>query len=627
MLNTKPGDLDRTQLVPQHTGRNVFPNSPLFGKLVQYAHQQPPRVVIRDVVAGIQKTHLELLTDVLALSQTIRATLGPAAPGRENEGTTICTVGLLAPGGYEYVVAFLAIVAVGACVVPLSGFLLFRRRGGTIGSRFVYKFSDHSAIGIHISAEEASYFVRKAQCRSILVASSATKLGDSLEQFFQRDGKGSTDLRFISVKVLPDTQIPRPCDLIVSSDAYLDENGPGLIIFTSGTTGPPKGAAMRRGFLYNTAVAVADFYHLTQDDVILHILPVHHATGVAVSLLPFLVVGGCVEFNSRSFDPAWLWNRWKEGSRSDDRRLTWFSGVPTIYMRMMRHYQLQIAARLPPSEVEAYVSGVRQLKGMLCGTSALPRAMQQFWTDMRSGRPILTRYGGTEIGAVLLVSPEDVSATAATVPEGSVGKIFPGLDVKLSDTVVGEILVKSPHMFSKYIFDDVATREAHDAEGYFKTGDIARRVGSYFFILGRASLDIIKSGGYKISALDVEREILGLPYIAETMVVGVPDEEFGQRVAAVVSLREEDQSQILADGQVAGGGKALTLERLRKDLRDKLSGYKLPTVLRLVEGELPKLANGKVSKKQLGPKYFPPDNYRSLPEVEVWVSKKTQARL
>ncbi|KAK5462724.1 hypothetical protein LTS15_002436 [Exophiala xenobiotica] len=579
MLNTKSGDLDRTQLVVRHTGRNVFPNTPLFGKLVHFAHQQPPWIAIRDVVAGGEKTHLELMTDVLTLSCTIRATLGPALT--ENEGAPVC-IGLLAPGGYEYIVALLAIVAVGACAVPLS---------------------------IHVSADEASYFVRKARCLSILVGSSATKLGDSLKLFLQRTG--NADVRFISAKVLPDSMGLRPSDLIISSDAYLDDNDPGLIIFTSGTTGPPKGAAMRRGFLYNTAVSVADYYHLTQDDVMLHILPVHHATGIAITLLPFLVTGACVEFNSRSFDAAWLWNRWKEGG------LTWFSGVPTIYMRMMRHYQ-QHLAKLPPKEVEMYVSGVRQLTGMLCGTSALPRAMQQFWTDMRAGRPIWTRYGGTEFGAVLLVPPE-----VSGIPDGSVGEVFPGLDVKLSNGDEGEILVKSPHMFSKYIFDDLATKEAHDLEGYFKTGDIARRVGSYFFILGRASLDIIKSGGYKISALDIEREILELPYVAEVMVVGVPDEEFGQRVAALVSLRR-DQGQFV-HVEMAGGS-TLTLDRLRKDLRDKLSSYKLPTILRMVEGELPKSATGKVSKKQLGPRYFPPD-YRSLPEVEVWINKKPQAKL
>lgn len=156
--------------------------------------------------------------------------------------------------------------------------------------------------------------------------------------------------------------------------------------------------------------------------------------------------------------------------------------------------------------------------------------------------------------------------------------------------------------------DEKATREAHDADGFFITGDIARKEGDYYFILGRASLDIIKSGGYKISALDIEREMLGLEYVSEVLVVGVEDEEFGQRVGAAVSLKDTKS-------------KVLPLSTLRQDLRSKLAGYKMPTLLRVVEGEFPKSATGKVQKKILGPKYFP-RNYVEDPEVQVWDSSK-----
>ncbi|PNS20451.1 hypothetical protein CAC42_5901 [Sphaceloma murrayae] len=150
------------------------------------------------------------------------------------------------------------------------------------------------------------------------------------------------------------------------------------------------------------------------------------------------------------------------------------------------------------------------------------------------------------------------------------------------------------------------TKSAHDDQGYYQTGDIGRREGKYFWIMGRASVDIIKSGGYKISALDVEREILSLPYIQEVMVVGVEDEEFGQRVAAAVVPR---------------GVKQISLEDLRRDLKAQLAGYKMPTILRLLDGELPKSGTGKVVKKTLGPKLFPKD-YRGLDMVQVWEARK-----
>lgn len=170
-------------------------------------------------------------------------------------------------------------------------------------------------------------------------------------------------------------------------------------------------------------------------------------------------------------------------------------------------------------------------------------------------------------------------------------------------------------MLGRYLHDEKATAEAHDKDGYFRSGDIARKEGPYYFILGRASIDIIKSGGYKISALDIEREILGLDYVSEVMVVGVEDDEFGQRVAATISLKADQNTT----------RKSLTLASLRDDLRSKLTGYKIPTILRVIEGELPKSGTGKVQKKILGPKFFPP-NYRELPDVQVW-SKVNRAKL
>lgn len=160
----------------------------------------------------------------------------------------------------------------------------------------------------------------------------------------------------------------------------------------------------------------------------------------------------------------------------------------------------------------------------------------------------------------------------------------------------------------------MATAAAHDEHGYFKTGDIARREGKYYYILGRSSIDIIKSGGYKISALDIERECLSLPYISEAMVVGIADEEFGQRVGAVVTLRD--------DQTIYGQGKCLTIDDLRRDSRENIVGYKLPTVLRVYKGDLPKGQSGKVLKRLLGPELFPNTSWDDIPEMYVWDSKK-----
>lgn len=118
-------------------------------------------------------------------------------------------------------------------------------------------------------------------------------------------------------------------------------------------------------------------------------------------------------------------------------------------------------------------------------------------------------------------------------------------------------------------------------------------MGIRVVIVSRARVDIIKSGGYKLSTPEIELEILRLPYIAKAMVVGVEDEEFGQRVGAVVALDRQRREN------------SITIDRLRKDLRSKLPGYKLPTVLRIVNGELSKGPTGNVQKKVRESEYFP----------------------
>lgn len=284
---------------------------------------------------------------------------------------------------------------------------------------------------------EAEYFVEKSKQVAILSASASKTLGDSIAKSLNDRCAGN----IICIDVLsnlPLTHIPYT-DMRISSDTYLDDNAAGIVIFTSGTTGLPKGVVLRRAYVHDAAVSVADFYDVSHKDVILHILPVHHATGIVISFLPFLISGACIEFCSGNFVPALIWERWKKGG------LTFFSGVPTIYMRMMRHFEHHIAS-LPKGEQSLYIEGANRFRTMLCGSSALPRPMQDFWTNIRNGNAILTRYGATEFGAVIKAEPDN-----RRTPNGSVGKIFTGCDIRLSGGDEGEILVKSPHMFSKYV--------------------------------------------------------------------------------------------------------------------------------------------------------------------------------
>ncbi|KAK4497574.1 hypothetical protein PRZ48_012025 [Zasmidium cellare] len=336
--------------------------------------------------------------------------------------------------------------------------------------------------------------------------------------------------------------------MVISADRPQSQDAAGLVIFTSGTTGPPKGVVLRRSFVHDTAVAMIDLYDITHRDVVLHILPVHHVTGIGVTFFPFLYAAARIDFRSGSFEPAWIWERWRRGG------LTFFSGVPTMYTRLMRFHDQRISA-LPQNQRSQYLQGLNNVRVMVCGSSALPQPVQDFWTSLRGGRMILTRYGATEFGLVFRVAALD----SEEVPDGSVGVAAPGVDVKLSNKNDGEIL---------------------------------------------------------ISALDIEREIMGLPYVSEVMVVGVEDYEYGQRVGAILALHD-DQETYAADGQ-----RMLTLDELRRDLRPRLAGYKLPTLLRLWKGDLPKGSSGKVMKKELGSQLFPCHRWEKRSEVQIWKGTK-----
>lgn len=357
-------------------------------------------------------------------------------------------INLLSNPGYEFAIGFLGLIAVGAAVSPLSP---------------------------DWPVKEAATLVKRGGAVSVLATERCAQKGAELARLVSSDFEPNYQCIDIKSHAMQPCLDPR--DIHISSDLYLDINGSGLIIFTSGTTGPPKGAVRRRGFFSDGCLMAADQYGMQEGDTVLHQLPVHHITGIGFTLIPFLMMGGCIEFKTGGFDPAFTWERIKKGG------LTYFSGVPTIYQRLMQYYEQHIVG-LPAEQKRPYINGILGFKSLLCGTSALPAPLQEKWSNLRGGKKILTRYGGTEFGSGFVV-PRD----ANDVPPTSVGAVTPGVDLKLSNGDEGEILMKSPYMFSRYASDPEATKAAHDENGYFKTGDIARRVGKYYFIMGRASID------------------------------------------------------------------------------------------------------------------------------------------
>jgi malonyl-CoA/methylmalonyl-CoA synthetase len=232
----------------------------------------------------------------------------------------------------------------------------------------------------------------------LLTSHQCSKLGNELSKAIS--STSNPHFKSIALKPLIWKTPLSPGEIILSQDHLIDYHGSGLVIFTSGTTGPPKGAVKPRTYLDASAQRTADLNGIGRDDVVMHGLPVHHATGIGTTLMPFLLAGACVEFHSGGFDPAKVWERWRRGG------ITFYSGVPTIYMRLMRYYETDIS-KLPVDLQSKYVEGARKIKVLMCGTSALPGSLQQKWAVV-AGKRILERYGATEFSSCFSIHPRDV---------------------------------------------------------------------------------------------------------------------------------------------------------------------------------------------------------------------------
>ncbi|KAK1747836.1 malonate-CoA ligase [Skeletonema marinoi] len=337
----------------------------------------------------------------------------------------------------------------------------------------------------------------------------------------------------------------------------------------------------------------------SKDDAILHFLPLHHVHGIINKLACCIWAGGSVEFVK--FDPVKIWERLAETSRRietksfvksnenseeyEQREPTVFMAVPTVYAKM-----LEVAEARLPENID-FNKCCSHLRLMVSGSAALPAGIHRRWKEL-TGHTILERYGMTEF-AMALSNPLD--PVEKRLP-GYVGLPLPSVEVKIisetGDTIPkqtaesGELYVRGPTVFQEYWQKEDATRKSFDAEGFFKTGDVVAydaAVDSYR-VLGRLSADIIKCSGYKISALEIERELLEHPDLAEVVVLGIPDDIKGESVALIC--------------RPSSSNRHIELKEVQAWCRKRIASYKIPSVMLVME-DIPKNAMGKVSKKQL----------------------------
>lgn len=344
-----------------------------------------------------------------------------------------------------------------------------------------------------------------------------------------------------------------------------------MILYTSGTTNLPKGVVTTHSNIQFQIETLVNAWEWERDDHILNILPLHHVHGIINVLSCALWSGACCEFLPK-FDAAKVWQKLSGG------QLTLFMAVPTIYFKLIAFWDNATAR-----EKERLSAGVKALRLMVSGSAALPVPVLEKWR-MISTHTLLERYGMTEIGMALS------NAYRTERRPGHVGLPLPGVQIRLVDAngkdvkatgEPGEIQIKGPNVFKEYWRKPKATTDAY-MDGWFRSGDVAIFNEGMFKILGRDSVDIIKSGGYKISALEIEDVLRRHPKIKECAVVGIPDKEWGEIVGASLITTNE----------------VVDFDQIKKWLKELLPAYKIPRKF-IIQDELPRNTLGKVTKKVL----------------------------
>ena len=339
-----------------------------------------------------------------------------------------------------------------------------------------------------------------------------------------------------------------------------DERG-AMILYTSGTTNLPKGVVSTHGNLNAQISSLIEAWKWTSEDSTVCVLPLHHVHGVVNVVSCSLWVGASCEFMPNFSEKAIL-------GLIESQKINVFMAVPTIYFKLITYWEA-----LGNDQQVALTNALAKLRLMISGSAALPVSVMERWKQI-STHLLLERYGMTEIG-MALSNPYDGPRVA-----GHVGYPLPGVSVRLSEE--GEIQVKGPTVFKEYWNKPESTAESFTADGWFKTGDIAviDEIGGYR-ILGRNSVDIIKSGGYKISALEIEEVLRQYPGIADCSVVGLPNDEWGELVAAAIVSKGNVDERALSSW-----------------MREQMPAYKTPRKYVVIQ-ELPRNAMGKVTKKDV----------------------------
>ncbi|XP_042387017.1 probable CoA ligase CCL8 [Zingiber officinale] len=522
------------------------------------------------IASALNISNLLLDADAINVKEERGKTIGPVNGPKCLHGAR---VGIVAKPSAEFVAAIFGTWISGGVAVPLA--LSYPE------SEILHVMND-SDISMILSTQDHQKIMENVAAKcfanlSLLPTLTGMPLRDSLNE---HSGERAADLVAKVIRKIEDSN-------------KLKGDDPALILYTSGTTGKPKGVVHTHNSITSQVQILTEAWEYTCHDRFMHCLPLHHVHGLFNALFAPLYAGSVVEFMPK-FSVRGVWQRWcdsdpKDGSKAEDA-ITVFTGVPTMYARLLQGYKT-----MDPDQQKAAASAAKQLRLMMCGSSALPYPVMKQWEDI-TGHRLLERYGMTEF--VMALSNPLHGARKA----GTVGKPLPRVEVKIlaedgspvGANGVGELCVRSPSLFKEYWKKPEANKDSFIDDGFFKTGDtVTVDEDGYYIILGRTNADIMKVGGYKLSALEIEAVLLEHEAVLECCVLGLPDEDYGEVVSVVIVPHTDAKRSAELELKPI-----ITLEDLRNWAKEKLAPYKLPTKLFLWDS-LPRNAMGKVNKKDM----------------------------
>jgi len=460
--------------------------------------------------------------DLIAVAESVAAALLDRR--HDLEGKRVC---LLTPPGWTYVGALMGIWRAGGVAVPMAV--------SHPPAELAYVLDDARPEAVIAHPRLVDRVTESAAGRGIRI-----RLTTALEGSMAR-------------APLPDLEPARPC----------------MMLYTSGTTGRPKGVVITHANVQAQVESLSEAWGWTPSDRVLLHLPLHHVHGIVNVLTSALWNGATCEMLP-GFDPGDVWSRLGSGE------LTLYMAVPTVYRRLVEAWDAADA-----DTRASWSRGAHGCRLMVSGSAALPVPTLERWEEI-TGHRLLERYGMTEIGMALS------NPLRGERRPGYVGQPLPGVEVRITDeedrTLApgspGHVQVRGPTVFEAYWERPDETAAAFTDDGWFRTGDQAVVENGAYRILGRSSVDILKTGGEKVSALEIEDVLRSHESVVDCAVVGVPDPVWGDRVCAAVVARE---------------GATVTAEDLRAFTKRRLAPYKVPKDVQLV-ADLPRNAMGKVTK-------------------------------